>query len=160
MKSRNATPEDLDAIAAVEAACFPQAEAASREAFAARLAVYPDHFWLLLDGERLVAFVNGMATDEPHLRDAMYEQAELHAQNGKWQMIFGVNTLPEYRRRGLAEMLLDQVIEDARAQGRQGLVLTCKEALLHYYAKFGFSNEGLSPSSHGGAMWYEMRLTF
>ena len=52
------------------------------------------------------------------------------------------------------------VIADARAQGRKGLVLTCKEKLLHYYAKFGFVNEGVSASTHGGVVWYQMRLRF
>ena len=49
-------------------------------------------------------------------------------------------------------------VEDCRHEGREGLVLTCKEAKLHYYAKFGFVNEGLSTSEHGGAEWYQMRV--
>ena len=53
-------------------------------------------------------------------------------------MIFGVNTLPDYRRHGYAGQLLERAIADARAQGRRGLVLTCKDRLVHYYAKFGF----------------------
>ena len=75
-------------------------------------------------------------------------------------MIFGVNTIPEYRRRGCAERVLRRVVSDAERQGREGLVLTCKEPLLHYYAKFGFENEGISSSEHGGAIWYQMRLRF
>ena len=43
-KIRTATFEDLAAIAAVEAACFPAAEAATKEEFAGRLAHYADHF--------------------------------------------------------------------------------------------------------------------
>ena len=46
-KIRTATFEDLDAIAALEAACFPAAEAATKEEFAGRLTHYADHFWLL-----------------------------------------------------------------------------------------------------------------
>ena len=45
-------------------------------------------------------------------------------------------------------------------QGRRGLVLTCKDRLVHYYAKFGFVSEGVSSSTHGGVVWYQMRLTF
>ena len=37
-------------------------------------------------------------------------------------------------------------------RGCAGLVLTCKEHLLHYYAKFGSANEGVSHSTHGGAV--------
>ena len=152
---------DLAAVAAVEGACFPAAEAATEKDFAARLAVYPNHFWLLEEDDgTLVSFVNGLVTDEPLLRDEMYADASLHNEHGAWQMIFGVNTLPQYRRRGLAGQVLERVIADARAQGRKGCVLTCKDKLIHYYEKFGFLNEGVSASTHGGVVWYDMRLTF
>ena len=157
---RHAVMADLPAIAAVEAACFPPAEAASEADFAARLAVYPGHFWLLWEGDRLVSFVNGMTTDEPDLRDEMYQNAALHQPDGAWQMIFGVNTLPDCRRKGYAARALQAAIDDARAAGRKGLVLTCKDHMVHYYAKFGFVEEGMSGSTHGGAAWHQMRLTF
>ena len=160
MEIRKGTLKDLEAIAAVEAACFPAAEAATAEEFAGRLQQYGDHFWLLWEGERLLAFVDGFCTDTPDLTDAMYADASLHDENGAWQMIFGVNTLPRCRCQGYAGLLLQRAIADARAQGRRGLVLTCKEKLLHYYAKFGFVNEGVSGSTHGGVVWYQMRLRF
>ncbi|MCF0123339.1 MAG: GNAT family N-acetyltransferase [Ruminiclostridium sp.] len=159
MYIRTATLEDLEPITAVEAACFPPTEAAPRESFQRRLTSFPGHFWLLWDGDTLVSFVNGMVTQEPDLRDEMYEKADLHDETGPWQMIFGVTTLPAYRHRGCAAQLLNRVIDDARTQGRKGLVLTCKEHMLHYYAKFGFVNEGLSQSSHGKAVWHQMRIT-
>lgn len=158
MEIRKGTLKDLEAIAAVEAACFPAAEAATAEEFAGRLQQYGDHFWLLWEGKRLLAFVDGFCTDWPDLTDEMYADASLHRENGAWQMIFGVNTIPACRRQGYAGRLLQQAIADARAQGRKGLVLTCKEALVHYYAKFGFVNEGVSGSTHGGVVWYQMRL--
>lgn len=160
MHIRTATMEDLDAVTAVEAACFPAAEAATRDEFAARLAVYPNHFWLLEEDGRLVSFINGLVSDEPTIRDEMFADAAYHNEQGAWQMVFGVNTLPEYRRRGLAGEVMKQVIADARAQGRKGCVLTCKDRLVHYYETFGYRSEGVSASVHGGAVWYDMRLTF
>lgn len=160
MEIRTATMADLDAVTEVEAVCFSPAEAAPESSFRARLTHYPEHFWLLFNGAELVGFVNGMATNDPHLKDEMYENASLHQPDGDWQMIFGVNTIPAYRRQGCAALLLNRAIADARAQGRKGLVLTCKDKLVHYYAKFGFVSEGKSDSSHGGAVWYQMRLTF
>lgn len=157
---RTARLSDLDEVAAVEAACFPAAEAAPRAEFESRISVYGDHFWLMFEDGRLVAFVDGFVTDLPDLTDEMYSQAEMHNEDGAWQMIFGVNTLPEFRRRGLAGELLRRAISDARAQGRRGLVLTCKDHMLSYYEKFGFVNEGPSGSEHGGAVWNQMRLTF
>ena len=156
-----ATMNDLDAISEVESECFPAAEAATKEEFKERLESYADHFLLMFDGEKLAAFIDGFVTDEPDLTDQMYENAAMHSESGKWQMIFGVNTLPEYRRRGLAGTLIREMIAEADRQGRDGLVLTCKDRLVHYYAKFGFLNEGVSgKSTHGGAVWNQMRLTF
>ena len=160
MNIRTATLNDLDAVTAVEAACFPAAEAATRSDFEQRLAHYSNHFWLMFDEDKLIAFVDGMVTDIADLTDEMYEHAALHKEDGTWQMIFGVNTLPEYRRQGVAAALLERAISDAKAQGRKGLVLTCKDKLVHYYAKFGFVSEGVSGSTHGGAVWYQTRLTF
>ena len=160
MHIRTATMDDLDAVTAVEAACFPAAEAATRDEFAARLAVYPNHFWLLEEDGRLASFINGLVSDEPTIRDEMFADAAFHNEPGAWQMVFGVNTLPEYRRRGLAGEVMRQVIADARSQGRKGCVLTCKDRLVHYYETFGYRSEGVSASTHGGAVWYDMRLTF
>ncbi len=161
MKIRTATLNDLDALTAVEAECFPAAEAAAKKDFENRLAYYADHFWLMLDeNDKLIAFVDGMVTDEADLTDEMYEKGEMHNENGAWQMIFGVNTIPSCRKKGYAGELIKAAIEDARKQGRKGLVLTCKDQLIHYYAKFGFVNEGVSQSVHGNVVWYQMRLTF
>ena len=84
-----------------------------------------------------------------------------HNENGAWQMIFGVNTLPAYRQHGYAGELLRKAIADAKEQGRKGVVLTCKDRLVHYYASFGFADEGVTDkSTHGNVAWHQMRLTF
>ena len=156
-----ATEQDITAIAAVEAECFPPAEAATEKEFVERVKYYGNHFWLLYDSEKLIAFVDGFVTDEPDLTDEMYENAAMHNENGAWQMIFGVNTLPDYRKHGYAGELIRHAIDDAKLQGRKGLVLTCKERLLPYYGKFGFKDEGVSDKSiHGNVVWHQMRLSF
>ena len=160
MEIRTATIEDLDRITEIEALCFPEAEAASRKSFEKRLTHFADRFWLLSDQGTIVSFVNGMLTDEPDLADEMYDRAQMHDPAGKWQMIFGVDTVPEYRRRGCAEMLLKHAIEESKKEGRAGLVLTCKDRLVHYYSKFGFQDEGMSDSTHGNVSWHQMRLSF
>ena len=129
MNIRTATLQDIDQIAAVEKECFPAAEAATKEEFEQRLSHYADHFWLMFEDDTLIAFVDGMVTDQADLTDEMYE-------------------------------LLKRAIADAKDQGRKGLVLTCKDRLVHYYAKFGFENEGVSESVHGNIVWNQMRLKF
>ena len=160
MNIRHATAKDLKQIAAVEAKCFNDKEAASENSLSKRLSVFPNNFWLMFDGGTLIGFVNGMVTNISDLDDEMYENANLHDGNGKWQMIFGVCTIFDYRNKGCAGKLLKAAISDCKAQGRKGLVLTCKKELISFYAKFGFTDEGISKSSHGGVVWHQMRLRF
>lgn len=162
MKLRKGTTADLDELAAIESTCFPPEQAAGREQFKGRLESYPQHFLLLCDDSgKIVSFIDGFVTDIPDLTDEMYSDPTLHDENGAWQMIFGLNTLPEYRRRGYAQTLMNEFLQIAKVEGRKGAVLTCKEALIHYYEKFGFVNEGVSAGSViGGVKWYQMRLLF
>ena len=157
---RHAVTGDLEFITELEASCFPPSEAADRESFRKRLSVYPDHFWLLEENGRVVSMINGLVTDIPVLQDIMFEDAGYHKENGDWQMIFGVATHPDFQGEGYASLIMERVISDAIKQDRRGIVLTCKDKLLSFYERFGFINEGISKSEHGGALWYDMRLTF
>lgn len=84
----------------------------------------------------------------------------MHDKNGLYQSVFGLSVLPEYRKQGYASKLMEALIEDARKAGRKGCILTCKERLISYYEKFGYQNQGVSKSEHGGAVWYDMLLEF
>ena len=59
-----------------------------------------------------------------------------------------------------SSMDYDTLIETAKKEKRLGVVLTCKKQLVSYYSKFGFVDEGISESKHGGEVWNQMRLTF
>ncbi|WP_236036738.1 GNAT family N-acetyltransferase [Bifidobacterium simiiventris] len=158
---RHATAEDAVELSCIESVCFPPAEAASAAVIHARLAAYPECFWLLCgeDGS-IISFINGFATDDRDLDDDMYDDPSRHDPHGDWQMIFGVDTVPAWRHRGYASLLMRHVIVDARAAGRLGLVLTCKDRLVDFYARFGYVDEGISDSTHGDVVWHQMRLTF
>lgn len=109
---------------------------------------------------KIVSMVNGMVTEQADLIDEMYCNESLHNDNGKWQMIFGVDTHPNYCKKGLAAVVMNAFIDNARIEGRKRVVLTCKESLISYYEKFGFASEGKSESIRGNAIWYQMRLKF
>ena len=157
---RNATIDDIDKISGLEALCFPANEAASREAFKGRLLYYPEHFWLLFEDDLLISFIDGFVTNERDLKDEMYDSPNMHDEAGDWQMIFGINTLPKYRKRGYASYLIEHVINEAKAHAKKGVVLTCKEKLIPFYERQGFINEGISSSVHGNIVWYQMRYVF
>ncbi|MDY3919827.1 MAG: GNAT family N-acetyltransferase [Candidatus Limivivens sp.] len=160
LKIRGAYPEEGSILAQIEASCFPAAEAASEEAIQSRLKAFPENFFVAEFAGKAVGFINGGTTDQPYLPDEFYHDTGLHKPDGDWQTVFGLNVLPQYRRRGIAEKLIKALIQAAREKGCRGVVLTCKEHMIHYYEKFGFVNRGRADSSHGGAAWYDMRLEF
>ena len=76
MNIRKASMADLEAIARMELLCFPEAEAATKESFEKRIAIFGDCFWLLEDeNQNLIGMINGMVTNEELLRDEMFEDA-------------------------------------------------------------------------------------
>ena len=160
MTIRHAAVDDLDIITMIETASFNKSEAAKREEIKERLELNGDFFWLLDDSGKVLAFIHGLPTNAENLSDDMYHTPEKYDVNGAWLMLLSVATHPYYRNRGCGQRVMRQVIADSREQGRKGIVLTCKEHLIPFYQKLGFKSEGKSASAHGGAVWYQMRLTF
>ena len=91
--------------------------------------------------------------------DEFFHDTRHHNPVGKNLTVFGLDVLPEYRRQGIAARLMSGFIELAKCSGRDSVLLTCKEHLVHYYESFGYVNHGVSASNHGGARWYDMTLT-
>ena len=84
-----------------------------------------------------------------------------HNPSGCKAYIMNMYTKPEYRRKGIANNTLKLLVEDARCRGINAISLEATRMGRPLYEKFGFVNEGLTAkSSHGGAEWYQMRLTF
>ena len=157
---RNAKKEEAALLAQIEAECFPAAEAAGKQDIEARMDVFEDCFFVAETNGKIVGFINGAVAKESSLPDQMYHDASLHDPNGAYQTVFGLDVLPAYRRNGIAGRLLERMIHHARECQRKGVVLTCKDHLVHYYAGFGFKHCGVADSTHGGAKWNEMKLLF
>ena len=157
---RNAKKEEAALLAQIEAECFPAAEAAGKQDIEARMDVFEDCFFVAETNGKIVGFINGAVAKEASLPDQMYHAAALHNPNGAYQTVFGLDVLPAYRRNGIAGRLLERMIHHARECQRKGVVLTCKDHLVHYYAGFGFKHCGVADSTHGGAKWNEMKLLF
>lgn len=158
IRIRQVVIEDLDEVTKIEKICFPEAEAASRESFERRIKTFPDSFFVAEDDEKIIGFINGCVTNETTIYDELYENSLLHVKDGVYQTIFGLDVIPDYQRQGIAAQLMNHMIKVAKESGREGIILTCKEKLIHYYEKFGYVNKGISKSVHGGARWYDMIL--
>ena len=160
MEIRLANKDDLEEIIKIESICFPPSEAASKEVMEERFKAFGENFLVAVEDEKVVGFINGCTTDKACLPDKLYSDTTLHNPKGKYQTVFGLDVLPQYRNKGTAAMLLEEFIELSKKRGKKGIVLTCKDFLIHYYEKFGFKHEGISISSHGGSKWNDMILLF
>lgn len=160
IKIRRVCIEDLDAVAEVEARCFPKAEAATKASFEQRIKTFPESFFVAEIEGKIIGFINGCIINETAIYDELFNDATLHVPDGDYQTIFGLDVIPEYRNQGIAAQLMNHMIEVSRLERRKGVILTCKEKLIHYYTKFGYVNKGISKSVHGGSKWYDMILVF
>ena len=158
LKVRFAKKEDVERIAQIELECFPIAEAASGETLEKRYEAFGENFLVAEKDGVVIGFINGCTTDKPELGDELYHDPKLHKPEGGYQTVFGLDVLPEYRRQGIAEKLLNGLINLSKERGKKGMILTCKDHLVHYYSKFGFKHLGVSASAHGGAKWNDMYL--
>ena len=124
-----------------------------------RIATFPDSFFVAETMGRIIGFINGCVTNSPVIYDEMFHDSRHHIPTGENVSIFGLDVLPEYRKQGIAAKLMNHYIQVARNSGRKKVILTCKERLVPYYESFGYVNDGLSSSTHGGAQWFDMTLT-
>ena len=158
LEIREATVLELEEIIKIEKECFPPAEAAKEEDIRKRFNAFKENFIVAIKDGKVVGFINGCTTDTPELPDELYHDTSLHKPEGEYQTVFGLDVLPQYRKKGIAGKLLNYLIKVSIDRGKKGIVLTCKDYLVPYYEKFGFEHRGVSNSSHGGAKWNDMVL--
>src|SRR5205807_6483358 len=66
------------------------------------------------------------------------KNGEITIAEGRQGLIVNVFTEPEWRRRGLAQLLMEQIIARSREQQLDGLVLHASDDGRALYEKFGF----------------------
>lgn len=155
---RTIKPSEAEQAAAIEQICFPPNEACSEKNMKDRIAIAPELFFVAEDREtgKLAGFLNGLATNEQTFRDEFFTNAGLHDPDGKNIMLLGLDVLPDYRGQGLAKELVFQYLQREREKGRRTVLLTCLNAKVNMYKKFGFVDQGIADSTWGGEEWHEM----
>ena len=156
---RHVLPEDLDECFLVESSGFSPEEAATRETIQLRIERFPEGFLVAEVDGRVVGILNSAATDKTDLSDEELKQLVGHDPAGRNLVVFALAVLPDYRKQGIARQLMARFADEAREQGKENILLMCKQHLIAYYERMGFVHAGLSKSTHGGAEWHEMRLT-
>lgn len=89
--------------------------------------------WLAVDGEQIVG-TSGMSFVE---RPPYYS-----CPSGKMGILSSMYTLKEYRRQGIAKILLEKVVEEAKNYGCGMVQITASDMGVLLYADFGFQKNG------------------
>lgn len=89
--------------------------------------------WLAVDGDKIVA-TSGMSFVE---RPPYYS-----CPSGKMGILSSMYTLKEYRRKGIAKVLLKKVVGEARNYGCGMVQITASDMGVLLYTDFGFQKNG------------------
>ena len=122
---RQMTESDVDAVVEIENVSFSLPW--SRQSFHDEMQNERAFYLLAVEGERAIGYVGAwLIFDEAHITN--------------------VAILPEYRRRGIGEKLMKQMIEAVKHKGIQSMTLEVREsnfAAQAMYKKFGFEVAGI-----------------
>lgn len=158
MNIRFAQPDDMNEIYNIEFLTFPPQEAAAPETYPYRLKHFPRYFFVAESDDRVVAFLSGRPVSGDGIKDKMYHN-EAYPKGFTFALL-SVAVNPEFQQNGFGAALIRHAIASAKNMNRENMILACKEDKIPFYQKSGFYKTGLSQSSHGGAVWYDMRMDF
>ena len=158
LKIRNGKLEDLEACFILEGKTFPEEEAACKENIKIRLSKFAEGFIVgELEG-KIIAHINSGSTNQEDITDEEFKGLIGHKDGGKNIVIFSVAVDPIHQKKGIAKIMMNKFIEISREMKKEKILLLCKDNLMEMYQKMGYKKIGISASTHGGAVWYEMEL--
>ncbi|MFH1786818.1 MAG: GNAT family N-acetyltransferase [archaeon] len=151
---------DLHAAWIVEDRCYPPPEVASEEKFRKRIELFPEGFLVAELGGKIIGIINGATIEKEDISAEELKGMVGHVPGGKNVVVFTVAVLPEFRGLGVSRRLVERFVEISKGLGKEKVLLICKENMVDYYRKLGFVYTGKSASTHGGAEWHEMGMSF
>ncbi len=157
---RDIRADEAEQAAEMEQICFPPHEACKPEVMRQRVLLTPDMFLVAEDVTlgSLAGLINGMPTSAPAFSDDAFTGFDLYDPCGERMFLAGVEVLPAYRHIGLAHAMMKELARREKKKGRREILLTCLPEKLTFYEEMGFENRGISSSSWGGEVWYEMTM--
>lgn len=98
----------------------------------------------------MIGYINGPVIKERYISDDLFKNVPANNSEGGYISVLGLVVAPNYQGQGIAGRLLNYFENLAKNQHRHGVTLTCRESLISFYEKYGYRNEGVSESCHGG----------
>ncbi|ADU22363.1 GNAT family N-acetyltransferase [Ruminococcus albus] len=142
----------------IEVMSFPPQKAASLEAFEYRLRKFPQWFFKAEKSGKIVGLINGSSSNKLYITDDLYGSDGGYDENGENLLIYGLAVHPDFRHTRVAHLLMDNMINAARSSCKKHISLTCKEALIGFYESLGFTKRGVSRSTIGNMINYDMEM--
>lgn len=156
MKIRQVKSSDLAVVFEIEKANFSEAEVAGYDAIKLRITETPDTFLVAeIDGE-VAGYIEGPVINSKHLTDDLFTTVAKNPATGGYIAVTSLSVAEKFQDQSVGKQLIIALKALAKKQGRDGITLTCHDYLIGYYEKNGFTNHGLSASTYGGGVWYEM----
>lgn len=154
---RKVGADDLDGCYNVENQCYGE-EGATKEGIEKRIEIFPEGFFVATDNDEIIGIINGTSTDKDDMSNEELKGMHDFSREGKNIIIFSVAVRPDYRKKGIARMMLEKFIEHCKKMNKEKVLLLCRKELIPMYEKFGFKYICESKSRHGGIRWQEMEL--
>lgn len=156
MLIRQVTMEDLEDIIRIENDNFSAEEAATSQALKERIEVIADTFLVAEQDGQMAGYVEGPVINSRYLTDDLFHKVKPNQEKSGYIAVTSLSVDKAFQKQGVGTTLLAALKDLTVAQNRLGIHLTCHDYLISYYEMNGFSNEGLSESTHGGTVWYNM----
>ena len=119
-----------------------------------RINKIPDTFIIEKEG-RIIGYINGPVINQRYITDDLFEEIQPNPNSGDYLSVLGLVVNKDYQGQGTAGKLLEQFEKLAKQQLRCGVTLTCREALVSLYERYGYNNEENQPHNIG-IKWYNM----
>lgn len=159
MNIRNAQLQDLEKIMFIENISFSKEEAASQSSMQERIENISDTFLVAIDDkEEVLGYIVGPLSRDRYINDELFDEVIPNDKSLPVQTILSLATSPDSRGLGIATILLQELAKIAKINGQKLISLTCLEKLKPFYSSHGYKDEGISSSTHGGEVWYNMTL--
>ncbi|KHD45786.1 GNAT family N-acetyltransferase [Streptococcus hongkongensis] len=153
---RNVRPSDWQRVSQIESSNFSKEEAMTEDAIKQRCQRITDTFLVAELDDQIVGYIEGPVVKQPILEDHLFHDVKENPLTGGYIAITSLSIEKMHQQEGIGIALLAALKDVAISQERSGIILTCHEELIAYYEMNGFSNLGLSDSTHGGSVWYLM----
>ncbi|OXM84127.1 GNAT family N-acetyltransferase [Paenibacillus rigui] len=142
----------------IEEASYPLEAAASLNAFYERFRLFHPYFIVAEQDHQIVGVANGIRLNHEDLSDEGMKQMSGYDQDGRNFCLLTVAVDADFRGHGIGYELLNAVIQQAKQDNLEHVLLMCEEHLIHFYQRAGFVYVKPSASGHAGIAWHEMKL--